>query len=180
MLDNGNPLRSNRGTPEGSPIGALATGLRERDYARLAGEFCELTRELTREYPIDKGVLVLRNDISHQLAAISTYRNGVMCEGLRLNLPTEASLFEKVAEHGEVYNEDFCDSFSGNFFERKLLLDDDSRSFVVHPLKSDGRVMGLLGYSSRQPTAFAMFCEGAIVEQAAALGSMIDGRRGDR
>ena len=180
MLGNGNPLENGRDGPNGSLTGALTTGLRERDYVRLAGRFCDLTRELTEEYPIDKGVLVLRNDISHQLAAISTYRDGVMCEGLRLNLPTESSLFEKVAEHGEVYSEDFCDSFSGNFFERKLLLDDDSRSFVVHPLKSDGRVMGLLGYSSRQPTAFAMFSEGAIVEQAAALGAMIDGHLGKR
>jgi hypothetical protein len=178
MLGNGNPLDENRPAPANSASGALATGLRERDYARLAGEFSELTRELTRDYPIDKGVLVLRNDASHQLAAISTYRDGVVCEGLRLNLPAEASLFEKVAEHGEVYTEDFCDSFSGNFFERKLLLEDDSRSFVVHPLKSDGRVTGLLGYSSRQPTAFAMFGEGAIEERAEVLGSMIDGRGG--
>jgi hypothetical protein len=157
-------------------VDAVGMDLRERDLARLSDEFTHLTTELRREYPIDKGVLVVRNERSRQLAAISTYRDGVVRAGLRLNLPAESSLFEKVAEHGDVYTEDFCESFSGNFFERKLLLEDDSRSFVVHPLKSQGRVLGLLAYSSRLPTAFAMFSEGAAIEKADALGAMIDGR----
>ncbi|MCK4371845.1 MAG: GAF domain-containing protein, partial [candidate division Zixibacteria bacterium] len=95
-------------------------------------------------------------------------------DGLRLNLPVDASLFEKVAEQGHIYTEDFCESFSGNFFERKLLLDDDSRSFVLQPLKSDGRVLGLLGYSSRKPMAFVTFEEGALDDICNRLGSIIE------
>jgi len=144
------------------------TGLCERESIdpeerciNLAQAFSELTEELTRDFDISKGVLVLRMQDTHNLAAISTWKDGAMRDGLTVSLPSKSSLFEKVAEDGTVYTEDFCDAFSGNFFERKLLLDDDSRSFVVQPLKTDGKVVGLLAYSSDQPTAFAMFEEGA-------------------
>lgn len=130
--------------------------------APLAEAFHSLTDQLLKEYDIDKGVLVLRPDAGRQLAAVSTWHRGIMRDGLRLNLPVETSLFEKVAEQGHVYTEDFCESFSGNFFERKLLLDDDSRSFVLQPIKCEGRVLGLLGYSSRKPMAFVTFEEGAL------------------
>lgn len=141
----------------------------------LSETFAGLTRRLTRQYPIDKGVLVLRNEDAGELSAISTWHAGSVRDGLRLNLPIETSLFEKVAESGQVYTEEFAGSFSGNFFERKLLLESDSRCFVVQPLKSEGRVMGLLGYSSHRSHAFSMFEEGALDKVADSFGSLIDG-----
>ena len=141
---------------------------------QLSESFFALTKYLRNKYAIDKGVLVLIDDGGNRLSAISTWHDGQARDGLSLNLPTESSLFEKVIEHGQVYTEDFCESFSGNFFERKLLLDDDSRSFVMQPLKSEGRVIGLIGYSSRQPTAFAVCDEGSLDEIAAMFGAMIE------
>ena len=164
-------------TPAGGEIredSARASEFVVRPEVELAEAFGGLTRQLRRRYPIDKGVLVLR-DQHCRLAAISTYNQGLVREGLTLNLPSGVSLFEKVAEDGRVYTEEFVGSFSGNFFERKLLLDDDSRCFVVQPLKSDGRVMGLLGYSSRCEGAFVTFDEGALDEIAGRFGSMIEG-----
>lgn len=145
-----------------------------RKDGRLSESFFELTKYLRRNYDIDKGVLVLIDDGGHRLSAISTWHDGLSRDGLSLNLPADSSLFEKVIEHGQVYTEDFCGAFSGNFFERKLLLDDDSRSFVLQPLKSEGRVLGLLGYSSHRPTAFAMCNEGTFDEVAARFGAMIE------
>lgn len=142
--------------------------------AELSANFAGLTRRLTCQYSIDKGVLVVRDRDGSELSAISTWRDGIVHDGLRLNLPSEDSLFEKVAEDGRVYTEDFCESFSGNFFERKLLLENDSRCFVVQPLLFEGRVRGLLGYSSRRPSTFAMFAEGALDEIAERFGELID------
>lgn len=162
---------------EGKPGGGNAPTI---DLDRLAGNgadlpelFFELTRELRKKYAINKGVLVVRRDDTRGLAAVSTWFNGTRRDGLTVNLPAESSLFEKVAEDGRVYTEDFCDSFSGNFFERKLLLEDQSRSFVVQPLKSEGEVVGLLGYSSEEPTAFAMFDEGEFDDLAGEFGALI-------
>ena len=128
----------------------------------LSDRFSELTRQLLCKFDIKKGVLVVRRPVDEQLAAISTWQSGVTRDGLTITLPTDTSLFDRVAKQGQTYAEDFCDSFSGNFFERRLLLDDDSRSFVVHPLKHEGKVVGLVAFSSHEPTAFAMFEEGDI------------------
>ncbi|UCG62903.1 MAG: GAF domain-containing protein [Candidatus Zixiibacteriota bacterium] len=142
----------------------LITDLRasiDRDSG-LSHAFFELTRRLAPQFNIRKAVLLLRPDANAPLAAISTWDNGQIREGLALKLPSESSLFEIVAGHGEVYTENFCGGFSGNFFEKKLLLEADSRSFVLHPLKHDGQVIGLLGFSSDRPTAFTCFEEGLV------------------
>ncbi len=139
----------------------------------LSQAFDNLTRELRKKYEINRGVLVVRRHDNQRLAAVSTWNEGSIRDGLAISLPREPSLFEKVAETGEVYTENFCDAFSGNFFERKLLLDDDSRSFVVQPLKVDSEVCGVLAYSSVKPTAFTMFEEGAAERTARSFASTI-------
>ncbi|RKX25698.1 MAG: hypothetical protein DRP47_09385 [Candidatus Zixiibacteriota bacterium] len=140
----------------------------------LTQAFSDLTEELSKDYDITKGVLVIRMQDTQNLAAISTWKDGMMRDGLTVTLPSKSSLFEKVAENGCVYTEDFCAAFSGNFFERKLLLDDNSRSFVVQPLKTKGKVVGLVAYSSDQPTAFAMFEEGVVQPVAAKFACEIE------
>lgn len=139
---------------------ALRTSLNTDQGA--SGAFCELIKRLASRFSISKAVLLLRPDAEAPLAAVSTWNNGQIHEGLSIRLPSESSLFEIVAGQGDVYTENFCASFSGNFFERKLLLEDDSRSFVIQPLKHDGDVIGLLGFSSDEPTAFTMFEEGSV------------------
>ena len=140
----------------------------------LSEIFFALTSHLRETFEINKGVLILRQEQPRKLAAVSTWKNGLGRDGLALSLPCDSSLFEQVAEQGEVYTEHFCGAFSGNFFERKLLLDDNSRSFVLQPLKSDGHVVGLLGYSSESATAFTMFEEGTLDSIAEELGSVIE------
>ena len=125
--------------------------------------FFVLTEFLKERYSINKSIFVIKESES-TLLAISTWNNGQRNEGLSLNLPHTQSLFEKVMEHGRIYTEFYSDSFSGNFFERKLLLDDDSKSFALHPLNCDGRIIGLIGFSSDNPSAFAMLEEGDSVE----------------
>ena len=143
----------------------------------LSEIFFALTRHLCETFEINKGVLILRQEQPKKLAAVSTWENGLSRDGLALSLPCDSSLFEQVAEQGKVYTENFCGTFSGNFFERKLLLDDDSRSFVLQPLKSGGQVVGLLGFSSQTATAFSMFEEGSLEVIAEEFGSVIEARK---
>jgi len=145
-----------------------------RGISDLSEVFFELTRYLNRDFEINKGVLVLRQERPRKLAAVSTWSNGLGRDGLALNLPCDSSLFEQVAENGQVYTENYCGAFSGNFFERKLLLGENSRSFVLQPLKSNGSVVGLLGYSSESATAFTMFEEGTLDGVAEVFGSVIE------
>ena len=151
----------------------LGVNTPEVSSVNIIEAFSNLTNELNNDLEIDKGVLVIRMQDTHELAAISTWNNGTLRDGLMVTLPTNSSLFEKVAEDGSVYTEDFCSSFSGNFFERKLLLNDQSRSFMVLPLKSEGKVVGLLAYSSQKPIAFAVFEEGKFRNKAKKFASDI-------
>lgn len=145
-------------------------------HGDLSEIFFKLTRQLCKDFDIHKGVLVLRHKQPNKLAVVCTWKHGLERDGLALNLPCESSLFEKVAQHGYVYTENFCEAFGGNFFERKLLLDDGSRSFALQPLKSNGHVVGLVGYSSLNPTAFIMFEEGMLENEAGNLATIIETR----
>jgi len=132
--------------------------------ANIPELFSELTRRLESKYDINKGVLVLRTDKNDPFSAVSTWHNGAVLEGLAISLPSESSLFARVADDGRVYSEAFTGTFSGNFFEKKLLLDDNSKSFVIHPLKHEGQIIGMIAYSSESDTAFTMIEEGSLNE----------------
>ncbi len=125
--------------------------------------FFEMIDSLKERYTLNKCVLILKHG-QEDLSAISTWSNGLRQDGLALNLPHKESLFEKALEDGRLYTENFSGLFSGNFFERKLLLDEQSRSFALRPLKSEGQVVGLVGFSSKNPTAFALMEDGDSVE----------------
>lgn len=139
--------------------------------------FSEITRRLEVKYSIDKGVLVIKNDAENCFAAVSTWKKGELRDGLSINLPNDSSLFARVADDGIVYTEEFSGIFSGNFFERKLLLEDDTKSYVLHPLKFEGKVIGLVGYSSAEPTSFTMFEQGAIVNITDQFAEIITKRK---
>ena len=53
----------------------------------LSAVFAELTRAIRRRYAIDKGVLMLRQEETNHLAAISTWEKGSVRTGLALTLP---------------------------------------------------------------------------------------------
>jgi|GEM_PF-1943739 len=124
--------------------------------------FSDFTKELQRVYDISKGFLALREGDMTRFLAVATFSHGTVRKNLSLRLPLAPSLFERVAENGQLYTENFAELCDGNLIERRLLLDDSTRAFMLRPLKSDGRVIALLGYSSENPDAFVTFEEGLI------------------
>lgn len=135
--------------------------------------FQEFTRELQRVYDITKGFLALREGDMTRFLAVATFSNGTVRKNLSLRLPNAPSLFEKVAESGQLYTENFAELCDGNLIERRLLLDDDTRAFMLRPLKHEGRVIGLLGYSSENPDAFVTFEEGLVDPALDAFGRLL-------
>lgn len=141
--------------------------------ARISELFSELTRRLEVKYDITKGVLVLRNLNDDAFSAVSTWHNGEVLDGLKISLPNDASLFEQVARDGRVFSDSYYGMFSGNFFEKKLLVDDTTRSYVLHPLKHEGQIIGMIGYSSGKESAFTMIEEGALQNVTNELAGLI-------
>ena len=145
--------------------------------AKISEIFCEITRRLEIKFNICKGVLVIRNHNENTFLAISTWNKGEFLDGLAISLPTAPSLFEQIASDGNVYSDTYGGIFSGNFFEKKLLLNDNSRSYVLHPLKHEGEIAGMIGYSSEVEMAFSVFEEGILNNIANQFAKIISERR---
>jgi transcriptional regulator with GAF, ATPase, and Fis domain len=144
--------------------------------AGLSDIFLELTRQLQEVFEINRGLLAIRESGSTQFLATATFSQRKTRKNLSLRIPEESSLFGKVAEQREIYADEFFDLFSGNSIEQKLLVDDDTRSYVVLPIKRDGEVVGLLGYSSETPLAFAALEQAGIERLTQPLADLIHRR----
>jgi len=113
----------------------------------LTDLFNKHVKNIQEKIPINKAVLLLNHYHTGMLAAISTWENGHLHDGLSIKLPSESSLFEKVISTGKNYQSNNCLEFEGNFFEKKLLLNEQSSSFLLQPLTVNDQVVALIGYS---------------------------------
>jgi hypothetical protein len=124
--------------------------------------FSEFSRLMESTFEIRKGFLALREENQTRFLAIASWKKGGERRSLSLLLPQTPSLFEKVAETGQIYSETFAEFFDGNRIERSLLFDDNTVSFMLRPLKHEARVVGLIGYSSDIPDAFVTIEDGQL------------------
>jgi len=124
--------------------------------------FSEFSRLLENNFDIRKGFLALREEQYTRFLAVASWKKGDERRSLSLRLPQTASLFEKVAETGQIYSETFSEFFDGNRIERSLLFGEGTVSFMLKPLKHDARVVGIIGYSSDRPDTFATLEDGLL------------------
>ena len=124
--------------------------------------FSQFSRLMESTFDVRKGFLALREKDQTRFLAVASWKKGGERRSLSLLLPQTPSLFEKVAETGQIYSETFAEFFDGNRIERSLLFDDDTVSFMLRPLKHEARVVGLIGYSSDIPDAFVTIEDGQL------------------
>ena len=115
---------------------------------KISDIFFDFTEWYNSQYKINKSVLVLRSMTDLSLSAVSTWEDGARRDGLTLRLPMENSLFEQVIGNGKTFHALLSDDFSGNFFEKKLLLNNSTKSYILQPLKYKNDIIGLIGFSS--------------------------------
>lgn len=150
---------------------ADATAPTDLSRLDLTQEFVEMTKGLQVRFPIRRGVLVLSGETGTGFTAVAAWHNGAVRKNLRLRVPERSSLLKMVAEDGRLFVDESYGCFSGNDFEKRLLIDDDTASFVIQPLKYHGHLVGLIGYSSDDPTGFASFEATALAEVASRLAA---------
>lgn len=150
------------------------------DLCRIVGNpddqlttFDSFSRLLETKFEIKKGFLALRAGNQTRFLAVASWKKDKVRKKLSLTLPNSSSLFEKVAESGQIFAENFASLFDGNFIERQLLMDDSTQSFMLRPLKHEGRVVGLIGYSSDFPDAFVTIQEGYLDDAFDSLGDFL-------
>ncbi|MCP4684620.1 MAG: hypothetical protein GY867_04135 [bacterium] len=135
--------------------------------------FFEFSRILEQGFPIRKGLLALRGKNETRFLAVASWGTEKGRRNLSLRLPTVSSLFEKVAEDGRGYVDNSAVLFDGNQIERRLLLAEDTQSFVLRPVKYDGCIVALLGYSSDRADAFAALEESVLNQVMESFGELI-------
>jgi transcriptional regulator with GAF, ATPase, and Fis domain len=148
-------------------------GLINSDDTSLPELINDIANRLKEFFDINRALLVVRQNDTKPFSAVSSWHNGNLLDGLKLSLPKNTSLFENVAENRVIYTETYSGTFSGNFFEKKLLLDETSSSFLLQPIRYKGQTVGILGFSSENPTAFTMFEEGVLDKITDELGEII-------
>jgi GAF domain-containing protein len=136
--------------------------------------FINLTRKLCDHLEISRGILIVRDEFGARLVAVSTFEDGCIRKNLSLQVPESSSFFEHVAGDGRPFTDEYYGMFSGNSFEKRLLLGDDTRSYAILPLNHDGKIVGLLALSSAEPAAFATVEEGFLGNIADKLAAHIN------
>jgi len=149
-----------------------------RDEVNPETAFKRLTAELQNKHDITRGFLALREAGAARFLAVARFTESGTLKSLSLKVPIVNSLFEKVAEDGGVYINNFAELFDGNTIENRLLIGEGTQSFVLRPLKHDGKLVGLLGYSSDEPDAFVTFEDGLLDPVIECLSVTIAGQTG--
>ena len=122
--------------------------------------FRQFVSILEDDFDICKGMLAVKEGQEARFLAVATWNNGRIRKNLSLRLPSIDSLFARVIEHGQMYAQNFAELYDGSVIEKQLLINEDTRSFMLRPLKYEASVIGLLGFSSYNPDAFLLFEEG--------------------
>jgi hypothetical protein len=127
-------------------------------HAHLYELFVETARSIHRYIPLQRAILVVARDHYRDLIAVAGWsqsdRDGACTRTLSLVLPAENSLFAQVAAQRFGFSDDYFGIFSGNSIERRLLIDSQTRSYVIWPLRVEASLIGLVGFSSEFPGAF--------------------------
>lgn len=158
------------GNGSGFPVGQQRSITPQEDIAEV---FFRLTELLSKYFEVERGVLILKREDHGEYRAVAGWRQGREPKHLNLRMP-ESSLMAKVGEDGHTFVDEYCELFSGNSLERRLLLGQESQSYIIQPLICDTQLKGVIGYSSADVSAFVTH-EGSILDKLAkVLAEKID------
>jgi hypothetical protein len=124
--------------------------------------FFSFIKKLNRFCPVSKAILIVHSDSDEHLKVIAIKGEKSAHEGLTLTLPSDNSLLYSIFRSRVTYTAGNPFVFSGNFFERKLLLDGETKSLFVAPILLNGTAHGLVCLSSSNDGAFAEIDQGCL------------------
>ncbi len=122
--------------------------------------FAATVRCICYYLPLTRAVLVSVGYHHRDLLAVAAWSEHSMQPSrlLSVRLPAENSLFSQVAAERSEFSDEYFGLFSGSSLEHRLLLDGvDGGSYLIHPIKMENRVVGLIGLSSAVPGTFVEF-----------------------
>jgi hypothetical protein len=139
--------------------------------------FFAVAKKLAKIFPISTAILVTHSKQDNQLRIVDVKKAGYSAENLALIVPNRNSFLYMAYVNQEACHDFVPDIFDGNFLERKLLIDENTKTLAILPLNNDGYRAGLLCLASDRTSAFrddASFLNSI----ARKLGDCIAGRTG--
>ena len=136
--------------------------------------FFLLTKKLSKFFSISRASLIVHSKLDGKLKAIAMKGDKGAHEGLALTLPEQNSLLYNILESGVPYIENYPQQFPGNFIEEKILIDSDTRSLAVLPIKDNGTLGGLICFASPVPYAFTMLEDGLLDDLMEKFGPVLN------
>ncbi len=130
--------------------------------------FFSIVKKLNKFFSLSRAILVVRSPKDNNLKVIALKGQKIARQGLALTLPEKNSLLYNVCECCKMYTQNFPTHFEGNFIEKKLLIDDETSSIAICPIRNNGSIHGLLCLASPIIYAFDMFGQGfldSVLEQ---------------
>ncbi len=139
--------------------------------------FFSFIKKLGRMIPVSRAVLVVKSPRDGRLKVIALKGTRASREGLALSIPQSDSLLDRIFESRATYTAHDPFGFSGNFIERRILLDESTASLMISPLSANGDIFGLIGLASPEEYAFADHREeflGRVIQKLApSVGELI-------
>lgn len=139
---------------------AAAPFLRTAGPNHLQELFAATVRSIGHYLPLTRAVLVSVGYHHRDLLAVASWSEHSSSPSrlLSVRLPVEHSLFSHVAAERTEFSDDYFGLFSGSSLEHRLLLEGvEGGSYMIHPIKMENRVVGLIALSSSLPGTFSDF-----------------------
>lgn len=118
--------------------------------------FMKLCSKLDKFFAINRASLAIYDEfddlmkISH-IKIDKDYKNGV-----QINILAPETLMKRVLDDGNIYVRNFFQYIDGLELEKKILLDDSSKSLAIIPLIWEGEKVGTFNLTSKSYLAFSL------------------------
>ena len=143
-------------------FGVITSGLGTRlaGHKEFNGNFRRLIDKLGRFFEVGKASLIFHDAQAERLRVTHMYERQTLKTGLSLNFPTTGSMLYQVLKQGYPVADNYPDHITTDLIERKILLNNSTRSVLIIPLIVDSARLGLLSLSSPKEYAFGLYLEG--------------------
>ena len=135
--------------------------------------FFSLCKKLNKLFSLSTAVLVVHSVRDNSLKVIAVKNSKHSPEGISLTLPDQDSLLHSVFNDGSLHIDNSLEHFSGNFFEKKLLLGEEANSLAIIPINHDGNRIGLFCLASPRTNAFDLLDESLLRPVTAQFGEVL-------
>jgi transcriptional regulator with GAF, ATPase, and Fis domain len=124
--------------------------------------FFTILKKVNKLLPLSTAVLVSFSHKDNSLRVIDIKKPGYTGESLSLILPDKQSLLHSIFRKKEIFTENDPLKFDGNFLEKKLLFDNETKAVAVCPIWTNSHVSGLICFTSTIPQGFDMLERGIL------------------